>query len=225
MGTTIIRRVGRGAATLAVAALLAVTLVTGQQSRPAPVFAQVAADSFVGRIAGSDAFIGVVSDGRGVIAYVCDSALRADWFRGEIFTSVNAGTIDLTSPSGARLRLELSSVQQGVLDASSAPRGQLEIGGTNLNFQTEVASAGAGVFRAERNTPSQSVLAGWIVLNDGDVRGAAIDRLADQQLGPSVIGLGPDSADLTTLQGYVPGFDILDIQRLDAASLDILLNR
>jgi hypothetical protein len=48
---------------------------------------------FAGAFPGSQAFVALVRDGQGVLAYVCDDQATAEWFRGE----VQNGALDLTA--------------------------------------------------------------------------------------------------------------------------------
>jgi hypothetical protein len=54
-------------------------------SLPAPASAAgVARPGYVGRVAGTDAFVGIVIRGRAVTAYACDGRTLARWFEGKL---------------------------------------------------------------------------------------------------------------------------------------------
>ena len=110
---------------------------------------------------GTDAFISVIlhTDGT-VTAYVCDSAAISEWFKG----SVNGSSLDLTNADGARLTADLAadSFTGTFTPSSSSP----------LTFSAEQADQPAGLYRGEDTVDGVDLVAGWIVLPDGDQRGA-----------------------------------------------------
>jgi hypothetical protein len=123
----------------------------------------------VGRIAGTNAFVGVVVRGESVTAYVCDGRKLARWFQG----SVKDGRAVLRSASGGRLELELGRDARGVLRLP---------GRRALSFVAVAARGRAGLFRADRAASARSgrparVLTGWVRLNDGSLRGASVTSL------------------------------------------------
>jgi hypothetical protein len=124
---------------------------------------------FVGRVAGSEAFIAVVVEGRQVLAYVCDgtpdtSAMLWGWFDGELAE----GRAELVSTNGHALGLELGA---------GAPQGELLTrAGERLAFTTEAAVGAAGLVRQQGLEEGEPVLAGWVVLTDGQQRGAKVIR-------------------------------------------------
>jgi serine/threonine-protein kinase len=123
--------------------------------------AQPISGSFVGKVDGSDAFIAIVLHTNGeVTAYVCDSAIISEWFKG----SVTGSSLDLTNASGARLTADL---------AADSFNGTFTLaGGSALNFSVTEEDQPAGLYRGEDTVDGVDLVAGWIVLPDGDQRGA-----------------------------------------------------
>src|SRR5688500_13830228 len=105
------RPIALGVAAFAVALLAGCRSGTSEETAPT---ATAVADTrtYVGRAAGSEALVGVVVDGKRVLAYVCDGVpgepvgttptLQA-WFNGES----NGGSVDVSQPAG-RLQLRLT---------------------------------------------------------------------------------------------------------------------
>ncbi len=114
--------------------------------------------SFVGQVAGTDAFVAVVTDGELVIGYVCDGQGIGEWFQGRVADGV------LTSARGARLALEVA--KEGVSGTFTA------VSGSSHSFTTEVATGSAGLYRLpETVVDDETYKGGWIVLPNGDQRG------------------------------------------------------
>lgn len=159
---------------LLLVAALAVAALAGCSSNESDVAAPTTTTSaatvthtYVGRVAGSDALIGVVVDGKRVLAYVCDGVpgdpvgtiptVQA-WFNGES----NGGSVDVSQPAG-RLQLELTD---------SAMTGTLTLaGGRTLAVTGEMATRDAGLYRADTTGPGGPAVAGWILAGDGTQRG------------------------------------------------------
>jgi hypothetical protein len=120
---------------------------------------------YVGRVPGTNAFIGIVVRDDAVTAYVCDSRTLAQWFRGRI----TAGRAVLRSASGARIELRIGGTARGVLRLP---------GRKALPFVAVAARGRAGLFRADRaltkSGKSVRVLTGWVRLGNGSLRGASV---------------------------------------------------
>lgn len=130
--------------------------------------------SFTGRIENSRAFIGVTTQENRVAAYLCDGETVAEWFRGELAPD---GTLDLTSAAGAQLRASL--------DGSSVEGMVTLTDGQTLAFTAVAAAGQAGLYRDEVEGEGVPYVAGWIVLPDGEQRGA-LSRAADAPTGASL---------------------------------------
>ena len=170
---------------------------TRAQETPPP------ARTFVGLLEGGNAAIAVVLDGRMVLAYVCDGTPGGvatwGWFAGE-----REGThLELVATNGAVLFLDLSG---------ETPSGSLlSRMGETLAYTTEAARVPAGLWRAQGQVAGQPVLAAWVVLNDGQQRGAKVQAGVAQPVGfidpttdlsrPQVVNVGGG-----TLQARLVGF-------------------
>lgn len=202
-------------------ALAAVSVLGAREGTARPVKAQPAGyPSFVAKLAGSDAFIGlgVTADGKEWLAYVCDSVFYGEWFRSTV--EVDKTQVEIQSGSGAKLRLEFGGMGVGsALEAGKTPVGFLETGtGVSLGFATETARQGSGLFRADREVDGRSVTGGWIVI-EGEGRGALIERLPGSQ-GERLWGLGRNAAadvDLGAKVANVQGFGRFDLAEVDSS--------
>lgn len=121
---------------------------------------------FVGTIAGTDAYIGIKSDGEEVSGYLCNgrrgvaaSELVSLWLDEAVLED---GEAALTTREGE----VIGSVTLGAEGAS----GEVEIDGESHPFRAAPASGGAGIYRETTGVPGASVK-GWIVLGDGSLRG------------------------------------------------------
>ena len=143
---------------------LAMLVVVGALSAPASA-ADVPRLGYVGRVAGTKAFVGVVVRGSRVMAYVCDGRKLARWFEG----TLRGERARLRSRSGGRLTLKVASARRA--------RGVLRLPGRKrLRFAASAARGRAGLFRDERDVTRSGrplrTLTGWVRLNNGRVRGA-----------------------------------------------------
>jgi hypothetical protein len=131
----------------------------------APTSAQqaVTGATFVAVTQNPQAFVAIVTSGDKTLAYVCDGEKIAEWYRGR---AVN-GSISLTSTGGAsKIQAKLNGdVWEGVI--------ALE-GDRNWAFKAAGATSPAGLYRSDDVLNSARFLGGWVVLNNGDQRGAVI---------------------------------------------------
>ena len=117
--------------------------------------------TFVGTVDGTDAFVALVpQEDNSLIAYVCDGQTISTWFKGER----NENAVDLTAANGARL--------QASLEADTATGSITLTDGQTYAFTTQLATGGAGLYRAEETISGADYVGGWIILNDGSQRGA-----------------------------------------------------
>jgi hypothetical protein len=162
------------AATLALAAvgLAACGHDTGGGDHPAATARGVD----VGRVDGSRAYIALVSDGRRLGGYLCDGRTLSVWLEP---TRLDDGHAKLRSRRGGAL----GDVALG----ASSGRGTVRLGGVAHAFAVSRASGRAGLYRAVagRAETRGAVEAGWIVIADGSVRGAA-NRFIDPNSNPIV---------------------------------------
>lgn len=123
--------------------------------------------AYVGQVSGSGDLIGIVLDGEQITAYICDGTDSAvgqwGWFLGDR----TGAHVDLVSTNGHELQIDF--------DAYAVPSGQLLTrDGTAHPFTTEPATGTAGIWRAQGLVNGVPLLAGWVILNNGDERGAGI---------------------------------------------------
>jgi hypothetical protein len=165
-----VRLVTRRSIALLVAAAAALALLAGCSSgsdEEAKPPASTGTHTYVGRAAGSEALIGVVVDGKRVLAYVCDGVpgepvgttpkVQA-WFNGES----DGGSVDV-SQGGGRLKLDLTdSGMSGTVTLAD---------GRTLQVTGETTTGDAGLYRSETTGPAGPAVAGWILAADGTQRG------------------------------------------------------
>jgi hypothetical protein len=149
----------RGFAFGAVAALVALVflggaLAIGLNRQPAT------AVQLAGRIDGSQTLVALVVGESDVVAYVCDGATTAVWLRGRR----EGDTIRLSSGSELVARLTPS----GAAGTFTSPDGR------SAAFRADAVSGAAGLYRAE--STQAGLLGGWILLPDGEQRGATRDQ-------------------------------------------------
>ena len=147
---------------------LAMPIAAGSLSAPASAAEEdVPRLGYVGRVAGTKAFVGVVVRGNRVTAYVCDGRKLARWFEGRL----RGERARLRGRSGGRLTLKVASARRA--------RGVLRLPGRKRRpFAASAARGRAGLFRDERNVTRSGrprrALTGWVRLNNGRVRGATV---------------------------------------------------
>lgn len=118
---------------------------------------------YVGQVPAENAWIGLASTGKRIIAFVTDGAQNhqptfAQWFRG----AVTNGVVDATAPakSGAD-RL------QATLTGDTASGTATLANGKSLAFTATAVPATdqtAGLYRSEQTINNQRYIAGWVVL-------------------------------------------------------------
>lgn len=108
-----------------------------------------------------DVFVAITTDEGLVRVYVCDGDTFGHWFSGEVY----GNSFDLVHPSGARV--------SGALSNGRAVGRYTRADGTSATFEASFPTGDGGLFRADRLLPDGRVTAGWIVHDDGDVRGVS----------------------------------------------------
>jgi len=117
--------------------------------------------AWVGKLEGSDAFVGIASNGEEIMAYICDGQTITQWFKGQAV----ADKLELTSGS-ANLQAQLS------VDTAN---GSITLAdGQTYNFTADRAAGDAGLYRLEEQANDESWISGWVVLNDGQLRGLRV---------------------------------------------------
>ena len=116
-------------------------------------------NSFTGAIPGTDAFIGLTTNGGTSLSYVCDSKQIATWFSGPVTNNA----IDLTAANGDHLKATL---------AATGATGTVTLGGKDFPFTAPSSGPNGGLFRAEQSANGMNIIGGWIVTADGQQRGS-----------------------------------------------------
>ena len=115
--------------------------------------------TFVGPVENSDAFIALSRVGESVLAYVCDGGNTATWLKG----AATGSAFDLTAGE-ARLR---ATIRGGRLEGTFTSAQ----GGAHA-FVAQQAAEGGGFYRAVQSAAGIAYVGGWILLRDGQQRGA-----------------------------------------------------
>jgi hypothetical protein len=125
--------------------------------------ARQASHTFVGPVADSDFFVGLVVQGETVVAYLCNGEDVGDWLRG---TAVD-GQFEVSSSGGTTLTGSLND------DAIS---GTVLVGGERpFAFTATPAQEGiSGFYRHTETVNGTNVVAGWVILENG-IRGTSSD--------------------------------------------------
>lgn len=123
---------------------------------------------YVGKIPQSQVFIAIALQQQRVLAYICDGQKTAEWFKGTIGSDYS---LELKSKNGAQLIAKINL--QNVL-------GSLELANRNYAFAISLARDQAALYRAE-NSGAKKVVAGWIVLSNGQQQAALIDQFGVQK--------------------------------------------
>jgi hypothetical protein len=140
---------------------------------------------YVGRAAGTHAFVAVVVGHGQARAYLCDSRHLAVWFPAG---TVRQGRVGLRS-QGMRLDIRL---------AGSGLLGQVMLANGSVHgFDAVHASGAAGLYRAVKTFSGHRYVAGWILLRGGAQRGEVVKlniniNTADDTLAAPT--LNPDAA-------------------------------
>ena len=182
--------------------LIAAALVTGSAGSasaagvapPAPVKltpavrAAVIADTppagpiitFAGKVAGTNAYVSVVSRGGQVEAYVCDSDKIAVWLKGTLARRV-------ASAANATNEVVLNAKQSG-----STLTGTVTLAGKSHNIKATAVSWPSGLYEAWGLSGTKVVRAGWVLVPDGTQRGAkrvGVDVAPVNAVDPSAVGV------------------------------------
>ena len=141
------------------------------------------ATTYVGKVTGTNAYIGVIAEGEKVLAYLCDNAEHFDdWFTGRI----DGGEANLESENGVELAVHVES------DRATGTVRTKE--GVEWVFTGRPARGEAGVYRTLPSDTDHD--GGWVVLSRDDFRGSldglvAIIKLAERRQEGGGGGGGP----------------------------------
>jgi hypothetical protein len=115
--------------------------------------------TFVGFVENSDAFVGLVRLDDQVVAYVCDGRTTATWLRGQAIRNSISLESDGTTLDG-------TFDGAGVIGTFTSAEGGVH------RFKASPAVDGAGFYRASETIAGSAYVAGWIILRNGQQRGA-----------------------------------------------------
>jgi hypothetical protein len=130
------------------------------------------AETFVGRVQDSNAYIAVSKDGRKIGGYVCDDGSGSRWIE---YAWLKNGVAPLRAGT---TRERLGSVRV----AGTTATGTVSVRGVKHSFSAKRVSKGdAGLHFAVGKQSGRLLVAGWILLPDGTQRGA-ISQVNSQTL-------------------------------------------
>jgi hypothetical protein len=141
--------------------------------------AQIAGGVFVGKVDGTNAFVGIVTDGQQAEAYVCDGRNFKELFTG-MLADANNGRLTLMGEDGDLLPIDFDqNGLQTLLTSGASLTGGLTIGGSSNTFRAAPAMGPGALYLSIGTLPDGSTMdGGTIVLNDGNFRGI-LDVLGD----------------------------------------------
>ena len=121
------------------------------------------AETYVGRVQDSNAYIAVARDGRKIGGYVCDDGAGSRWIE---YAFLKNGTAPLRAgTTGERL----GTVRAGARSVT----GTVKVGGKTHRFRADlVDDDDVGLHFAVGKQRNRLLVAGWILLPDGTQRGA-----------------------------------------------------
>lgn len=170
--------------------------------------ASLAQGSFVGRVAGSDALLALLSNGEQVAGYLCDGEQVSVWLQAR---EVTAG--------GARLVGRDGTDYGTVTVTDTSATGTVILDGVEHSFTLEPATGEAGLYRGFADLgEGESVEVGWIVLNDGAQTGAVATRTPSGVTLAAAPSLDPGAGTAT-----LDRVGALAVQHLTAGFIDKVL--
>jgi hypothetical protein len=113
--------------------------------------------AYVGAVEGTEAILGLVSDGAKVAGYASDGKTLSVWLGP---SDVQNGLAELKSREGGDFQGAVEFFEGGA-------RGEINIDGAPFSFEAEPATGEAGVYWSKQGE-SES---GWVVSNDGSAKG------------------------------------------------------
>lgn len=177
--------VGCGSTRLAPVSPTATNAPTLSEVRPVSTGAS---KTYLGAVNGTQTLLGIVQDGAQVRAYVCDGtpsrlATLAEWFAGQVRASqVQESSQDQQAQLTAQLTDQRAS---GTLRLAS---GRVY----SFSILRVPATARVGVFEGTALIGGQRYQAGWLLMPDGEQRGAATYYPSSPVRGQIVIALLPE---------------------------------
>jgi hypothetical protein len=126
---------------------------------------------FIGTVTDfEDEFVGLAIDGENVTIYICDGqADKGTISIGQWFIGIVAdNAIDITAANGNRVEV--------TLDEETATGKFTFTDGTVKEFVLRLAEGGAALYRSEFAFGEDEYVGGWLVLEDGSVRGSVFNK-------------------------------------------------
>jgi hypothetical protein len=127
--------------------------------------------TFVGTIEGTDANIAIIVGKKGAFGYICDGDQTSHWLRG----AVKGDRITLVAGTGATVTATINGkTLEGTVLLPEPSSSDLTSRLSTLTphaFEANKAREKAGLFRDETTVDGVSYTAGWVRLEDGDVKG------------------------------------------------------
>jgi hypothetical protein len=161
--------------------------------------------TFVGTLAGDDAYVAVVAGKENVVAYVCHGERGI----GRLFVGRRSGAAFESRSGGDRITVKL---------ADDGARGRVTLrGAAPAQFAAQPARGDAGFYRTVARRDGREIRVGWVVVGDGSQRGALVQdatateapslrpsdttfTLAGRRL--SAVRVSPKGADAAGLMGF-----------------------
>jgi hypothetical protein len=121
----------------------------------------------VGTLADSGGYIAIMKEGTAHLIYVTDGQKVASWFKGDASGAV-VGYFTFYNDEGGSIINNPDGDGFG---------GTVTVGpGRHFKYTAAPARGEAGLFRAKETVGADTWQSGWIVLNDGTVKGARINQ-------------------------------------------------
>ena len=187
------RRIARINLLLILVGLFAIAGVLRPAARAQDSPTQAATNMFVGPVEGTDAFIGLATNGDEVVAYICDGVgdSIADFFSGAAHGATD-GALPLSTEENRDLLTlyadaaslpELMGSGDSISGAFQTPDGAAHY------FRVDPASGPGALYRTDEMLPDGSQAeGGWVVLNNGEVRGQ-ISLLSPSSFQPLILNM------------------------------------
>lgn len=152
---------------------------------------------YVGQIQAENAWIGLSSSGKDIVAFVTDGSQShkptfAQWFKGPVAN----GVVDATAPAKTG-----SDRLQATLGKDTATGTVTLADGKSIAFTANPvpdSDKTAGFYRSEREVNKQRYVGGWIILPAAGSQGTATPRSDEGNVPPLTGNLQPDATDTAT---------------------------
>jgi hypothetical protein len=127
-------------------------------------------DTYLGTVAGSDAYVALITDGEEVAGYVSNGGGLSTWLA---TSRLDNGRAPLASREG--LLLGEASVSR------DRATGQIRLGPESLRFDAKRAIGDAGLYFAAQQEGEDVAEIGWILMPDGSQRGSVFSIVDGEQ--------------------------------------------